>query len=61
MGLDDAEYVCSACHETIVVEVDPSGGSEQEYVEDCPVCCRPQLLRVHIGREGDVWLEARGE
>ncbi len=44
-------YVCPACGETIDVRVDPSAGSFQEYVEDCPVCCRPNVLRIRIGDE----------
>jgi hypothetical protein len=26
--------------------VDESAGSRQRYVEDCSVCCKPNLLRV---------------
>jgi hypothetical protein len=26
--------------------VDESAGSRQRYVEDCEVCCKPNLLRV---------------
>jgi DNA replicative helicase MCM subunit Mcm2 (Cdc46/Mcm family) len=59
--LSEAAYHCSACGEEIVVEVDPSAGVEQEYVEDCPVCCRPHLLRVRIGRQGQVELHAQPE
>jgi len=42
-------YICPACGETIDVRVDPSAGSYQEYVEDCPVCCRPNVLRIRFG------------
>jgi DNA replicative helicase MCM subunit Mcm2 (Cdc46/Mcm family) len=55
----DAVYVCDACGEEIVVPVDPSAGEEQEYVEDCPVCCRPNVIHVELDREGNVrvWAE----
>ena len=43
---DEASYCCGACGEEIVVPVDPSSGKRQEYVEDCPVCCRPNVLHV---------------
>jgi hypothetical protein len=36
---DQASYVCDSCGEEIVVPIDLSAGSAQEYVEDCPVCC----------------------
>jgi hypothetical protein len=55
----DAAYVCDACGEEIVVPVDPSAGEEQEYVEDCPVCCRPNVIHVELDPEGNVrvWAE----
>lgn len=41
-------YTCPSCGEMIDVRVDPSGGVHQEYVEDCPVCCRPNVLRIRF-------------
>lgn len=32
---------CPSCGEPFALSVDTSAGGEQEYVEDCPVCCRP--------------------
>jgi len=57
---EDATYVCDACGEEIVVPVDLSAGESQEYVEDCPVCCRPNVIHVEIDESGDVrvWAEA---
>ena len=49
---DEAEYICGACGETIVIPVDASQGDEQEFVEDCPVCCHPMVLRVTFHDEG---------
>jgi hypothetical protein len=43
---DEASYICDACGEEIVIPVDPSVGSSQEFVEDCPVCCRPNASGV---------------
>jgi hypothetical protein len=42
----DAEVACPYCGETIVIPIDPGGGANQEYVEDCQVCCRPCRVRV---------------
>ena len=47
----DASYVCWACGEEIVVPVDPTMGERQDYVEDCPVCCRPNELHVELDLE----------
>ena len=38
--------VCPYCGEEIELGVDPGGGTVQEYVEDCEVCCRPLQLTV---------------
>jgi hypothetical protein len=40
--------------------VDVSGGEEQKYVEDCPVCCNPNVIHVELMGEGEgprVWAE----
>jgi hypothetical protein len=39
-------YVCGGCGEWNETTVDESVGSRQRYVEDCQVCCKPNLLRV---------------
>ncbi len=59
--MDEAEYRCQACGETIVIPIDRSAGSHQEYVEDCPVCCRPHLLSVRLAPGGHVEVDARAE
>jgi len=40
----DAEFQCAYCGETCYTTVDPSGGRNQQYTEDCHVCCRPNIL-----------------
>ena len=56
---DEASYPCGACGEQIVVPIDPSAGPRQDYVEDCPVCCRANVIHVHIDEDGGVsiWAE----
>lgn len=51
---ENATYVCGECGEEIVVPVDFSAGSRQEYIEDCPVCCRANVISVEIDPDGDV-------
>jgi hypothetical protein len=58
---DDANYVCDSCGEEIVVPIDLSAGSEQEYVEDCPVCCCPSIVHVEVAEDGDVRVWAARE
>jgi ribose 5-phosphate isomerase B len=45
---------CSVCGEEFAVPLDPSAGSSQEFVEECPVCCHAHVIRVGIDAEGHV-------
>ncbi len=58
---DEVSYLCDACGEEIVIPVDPSGGKQQEYVEDCPVCCRPNVICLEFDDDGDVRVSAHAE
>jgi len=58
---DEVEYVCESCGESIVVPVDRSGGADQEYVEDCPVCCNANVIRLHLSDSGEATIEAHLE
>ncbi len=44
-------YRCAVCGEPNETFVDESAGSEQQYIEDCRVCCRPNVLRIFIDEE----------
>ena len=44
--LVDVVIDCPSCGENLALEVDTSAGNEQEYVEDCAVCCRPMAVYV---------------
>lgn len=58
--MEEAAYICDACGEEIVIPVDVSEGTHQSYVEDCPVCCRPNVIHVELDGDGSVraWGEA---
>ncbi len=43
---EDSSYICDGCGEEIVIPLDISEGASQSYVEDCPVCCRANLIHV---------------
>ncbi len=51
---------CPYCGETIGILVDDSV-SEQQYVEDCQVCCRPIVLDVTVCPEGEVTVHGQTE
>jgi Cysteine-rich CPXCG len=46
-------YTCAGCGEWNETTVDESAGDRQSYVEDCQVCCKPNLLRVRWDAGGE--------
>lgn len=46
-----ATFQCGFCGEWCDVEVDGSALENQAYVEDCTVCCRPNVLRVRLSAD----------
>jgi hypothetical protein len=44
---------CAFCGEPFALDVDTTGGEEQSYFEDCPVCCRPMEIFVR-SRPGEI-------
>jgi hypothetical protein len=40
-----SEYLCPHCGDLVDTDPDPGGGAFQEYIEDCPICCRPNRLQ----------------
>ena len=44
---------CPFCGERFEALVDASAG-DADYVEDCPVCCRPIELHLRTGADGEI-------
>lgn len=59
-GLTEQSIGCPYCGENITILVDDSL-PEQEYIEDCQVCCRPIVLHVSVDMDGDVAVTANAE
>jgi len=38
-------HACAGCGKWNETRVDESAGRRQRYVEDCQVCCKPNVLR----------------
>ena len=57
---DAIEVRCPYCGEpsTIAVEEEED---DAEFVQDCPVCCRPWKVRVRPRRDGSVDVSVSGE
>jgi len=58
---DVGYYNCDSCGEEIALSLDLSGGNSQQFVEDCPVCCRPMVIRVEFELDGEARVWATGE
>lgn len=57
--LESQNYQCPYCGEPVEALLDLSGGNQQ-YIEDCPVCCRPIQFELHT--DGELWdLQVRRE
>ena len=42
----EGPLTCPYCGEPVEVVADEVGPESEEYVEDCPVCCRPWQVTV---------------
>jgi Cysteine-rich CPXCG len=42
------DFQCSYCGEWNSTDVDESAGLLQDYVEDCQVCCQPNVLAIRF-------------
>lgn len=61
-SIAESRYVCPSCFQAVDTSPDPGGGASQEYVEDCPVCCRPNVLSATWSEDDGAWaIEARPE
>lgn len=49
-------FQCAGCGQWNETSVDASAGRRQQYVEDCQVCCKPNLLTLEY--RGDEWVIA---
>ncbi len=51
-------FQCASCGEWNDTTVDESAGRRQRYVEDCQVCCKPNLLRIEYDASSGEFLIA---
>ncbi|HEY7774473.1 MAG TPA: CPXCG motif-containing cysteine-rich protein [Marinagarivorans sp.] len=51
---------CPYCGEPIELVIDTSE-ADQEYIEDCFVCCRPITVTASVDSDGDISVNLRDE
>jgi hypothetical protein len=57
-----AGFQCASCGEWNETSVDEFAGSRQTYVEDCQVCCKPNVLHIEYDRSaGEFTIKAELE
>ena len=58
--LEEISINCPYCGEPITVLID-SSLEQQQYIEDCQVCCKPMDIHVVISADGRCQVDARSE
>jgi hypothetical protein len=51
--LEERRIACPYCAAPVVIVIDRSAG-EQDYIEDCQVCCRPLIIGVRLDAAGGI-------
>ncbi|PIQ83447.1 MAG: hypothetical protein COV75_07370 [Candidatus Omnitrophica bacterium CG11_big_fil_rev_8_21_14_0_20_63_9] len=51
---------CPYCGESLEITVDTSV-RQQDYIEDCQVCCKPIQFRIHVDADGQARIDVRSE
>lgn len=59
-GLIEKTISCPYCAEPQTVLIDPSV-AEQEYIEDCQICCRPIRFLVDVWSDDDASVQVQDE
>lgn len=54
-GLMETGFQCAGCGEWNATVVDEGGGAWQQYVEDCQVCCQPNVLTIEFDSEAQAF------
>jgi len=44
-------FQCAWCFQVNEIFVDISAGEDQEYTEDCQVCCRPNTIHIQVNHD----------
>ncbi len=58
--LQEIATSCPYCGEMITLLVDESV-EQQQYIEDCQVCCRPMEIRMSVSADGSCQIDIRAE
>jgi hypothetical protein len=51
--LQELGVQCPYCGKGFATQIDITAG-DQNYIEDCQVCCKPIMFNVHIDADGKI-------
>jgi len=54
----ETSFQCAGCGQCNQTKVDVSSGRRQSYVEDCQVCCKPNVLHIEYDSAGQEFVIA---
>lgn len=60
-SLNEHQIDCPYCGETLTIVIDLSAGAQQQYIEDCHVCCRPIQINALSDVSGEIYVSAQPE
>ncbi|MBT8047726.1 MAG: CPXCG motif-containing cysteine-rich protein [Xanthomonadales bacterium] len=58
--LQETDICCPYCGEIITLLIEPAE-QDQQYTEDCQVCCQPIVILTRLLSGGETTVEARRE
>ncbi len=57
---ESAHIDCPYCGQPLEITIDASV-RQQDYIEDCQVCCKPIQFRIRVGADGHSSIDVRRE
>ena len=60
MDINEKESCCPYCGESITLLIDETI-KNQEYIEDCEVCCSPIIIQVEINLNEKIYINVKRE
>lgn len=52
---------CDTCGQEVFVPIDVTAGQHQDFVDECPICGSPMVLRADIQQDGRAHIDGQRE
>jgi competence CoiA-like predicted nuclease len=57
----EGRYFCDSCNQEVFIPLDVTAGRQQDFIEECPVCGSPMMLRADIQQDGRAKVDGHRE